>query len=96
MIVDTLVERLHVAMARIWITRPGDACHACPMVSGCPDQSSCCHLAAIEKKNPHEAKKLMEEGIIDVREKLKGYKKKRGSNQTRTQVTIQLQYHVLM
>ena len=55
MIVDTLVERPHVAMASIRLTRPGDACHACPMVSERPDQSSCFHLEAIEKKKPHEA-----------------------------------------
>ena len=35
-----------VALARLWLTRPGDICDTCPMRSECPDQTRCLHLAA--------------------------------------------------
>src|SRR5262245_19644499 len=46
MIVRGLAERPEVALARIWLTAPGDICATCPMRSICPDQSSCLHLMA--------------------------------------------------
>ena len=45
-IVDGLIQRPGVALARVWVTRPGDECTSCRMRSLCPDQSSCLHLAA--------------------------------------------------
>ena len=46
MIVRGLAERPEVALARIWLTAPGDICATCHMRSMCPDQSSCLHLMA--------------------------------------------------
>ncbi len=45
-VVDRLRRLTDVALARIWLTRPGDICHACPMRAECPDQSNCLHLVA--------------------------------------------------
>ena len=45
-----IVERLagleDVALARIWLVRPGDICSSCPLRQECPDQTSCLHLMA--------------------------------------------------
>ena len=46
MIVRGLAERPEVALARIWLTAPGDICATCHMRSICPDQNSCLHLMA--------------------------------------------------
>lgn len=43
-IVERLVKRPHVALARIWLTQPGDICASCTMRGECPDQSYCLHL----------------------------------------------------
>src|SRR5262245_18628625 len=45
-IVAGLAEQPHVALARIWLLRPGDICATCRMRPECPDQSRCLHLAA--------------------------------------------------
>ena len=45
-IVEGLAEQPHVALARIWLVRPGDICATCRMRPECPDQSRCLHLAA--------------------------------------------------
>jgi transcriptional regulator with GAF, ATPase, and Fis domain len=45
-IVDGLAEQPHVALARIWLTGPGDICAICRMRPECPDQSLCLHLEA--------------------------------------------------
>jgi hypothetical protein len=45
-IVDGLGEQPHVALARIWLLRPGDICATCRMRAECPDQARCLHLAA--------------------------------------------------
>jgi transcriptional regulator with GAF, ATPase, and Fis domain len=45
-IVDGLAEQPQVALARIWLLRPGDICATCRMRPECPDQSRCLHLAA--------------------------------------------------
>ncbi len=45
-IVDGLLERPGVALARVWIAGAGDECTSCRMRSVCPDQSACLHLAA--------------------------------------------------
>ena len=46
LIVNRLAERPRVALARIWLVRPGDICPSCPMRKECPDQTSCLHLVA--------------------------------------------------
>ncbi|MEM9586162.1 MAG: sigma 54-interacting transcriptional regulator, partial [Planctomycetota bacterium] len=35
-----------VALARIWLIRPGSGCESCPMRSECPDRTKCLHLVA--------------------------------------------------
>jgi hypothetical protein len=35
-----------IALARIWLSEPGDICSSCPMRAECPDQSRCLHLVA--------------------------------------------------
>ena len=45
-IVDGLAGQPHVALARIWLTGPGDICATCRMRPECPDQSHCLHLEA--------------------------------------------------
>jgi transcriptional regulator with GAF, ATPase, and Fis domain len=45
-IVRGLAESLGLALARIWLTRPGDQCASCRMRIECRDQTRCLHLAA--------------------------------------------------
>ena len=45
-IVEGLVERSDVALARVWLIAPGDICATCPMRAECPDQTRCLHLSA--------------------------------------------------
>ena len=49
-LLSELVERLRalpqVALARIWLIRPGDICATCPAREECPDQTRCLHLVA--------------------------------------------------
>ena len=45
-IVDGLGEQPQVALARIWLLRPGDICATCRMRAECPDQARCLHLVA--------------------------------------------------
>lgn len=46
LIVDHMAMSEAVALARIWLVRPGAGCSTCPMRSECPDQTSCLHLVA--------------------------------------------------
>lgn len=46
LIVRRLCETSRVAMARIWLLRPGQGCPTCPMRTECPSQTSCLHLVA--------------------------------------------------
>ena len=46
MIVDGLVEKAGLALARIWLVGPGDICAICPMGQECPSHMRCLHLAA--------------------------------------------------
>ena len=41
-IVDDLVSRSGVALARVYLLDPGDICPTCPQQSVCPDQRSAC------------------------------------------------------
>lgn len=45
-IVNGLVERSSVALARVWLVGPGDMCATCLMRTECPDQTRCLHLSA--------------------------------------------------
>jgi transcriptional regulator with GAF, ATPase, and Fis domain len=45
-IVAGLVQQSGIALARVWIVKPGDICASCRMRSSCPDQTNCLHLAA--------------------------------------------------
>jgi transcriptional regulator with GAF, ATPase, and Fis domain len=45
-IVGGLVQQSAIALARVWIVKPGDICQSCCMRASCPDQTSCLHLAA--------------------------------------------------
>ena len=46
MIVDGLVDRAGLALARIWLMGPGDICATCPMGGECSSRTRCLHLAA--------------------------------------------------
>ena len=46
LIVDRLASSTVVALARIWLVRPGAGCESCPMRGECPDRTSCLHLVA--------------------------------------------------
>lgn len=45
-IVDGLAELPHVALARVWLMKPGDICPSCPRRADCPGQVDCLHLVA--------------------------------------------------
>src|SRR4030095_9246134 len=45
-IVAGLVQQSGVALARVWVVKPGDICQSCRMRPSCPDQTRCLHLAA--------------------------------------------------
>ena len=45
-IVDGLAQQSGVALARVWVTGPGDVCGSCRMRASCPDQTACLHLSA--------------------------------------------------
>jgi len=46
LVVDRLASQSEVALARIWLIKPGDICANCHMRDQCPDQTSCLHLVA--------------------------------------------------
>ena len=46
LVVKRLAAQQHVALARIWIQRPGDICGECRFSSECPNKEVCLHLAA--------------------------------------------------
>lgn len=45
-VVQILAERPHVALARIWLLRPGDGCDSCHMRARCESHEACLHLVA--------------------------------------------------
>jgi transcriptional regulator with GAF, ATPase, and Fis domain len=45
-IVAGLVLQTGIALARVWIVKPGDICRSCRMRPSCPCQTTCLHLAA--------------------------------------------------
>ena len=54
LIVRRLAGRPNVALARIWLVRPGDQCATCPARPECPDQTTCLHLVASAGRPLHE------------------------------------------
>jgi transcriptional regulator with GAF, ATPase, and Fis domain len=46
LITDGLARSPDTALARIWLTGPGDLCPQCHVRKDCPDQSRCLHLVA--------------------------------------------------
>jgi transcriptional regulator with GAF, ATPase, and Fis domain len=44
LIVQRLAEHPDVALARIWLIRPGDICPTCPLRDECPQRVPCLHL----------------------------------------------------
>src|SRR6201988_2669550 len=46
MIVDGIGKDPNVALARLWLFRPGDICAECYLRAQCPDQTRCLHLVA--------------------------------------------------
>ncbi len=53
-VVDRLAEEELIALARIWLVRPGDVCSKCPMRQECPDQTYCLHLVASAGRSRRE------------------------------------------
>jgi transcriptional regulator with GAF, ATPase, and Fis domain len=45
-IVQGLAQQASVALARVWVTGPGDLCEGCRMRDVCPDRTLCLHLSA--------------------------------------------------
>ncbi len=45
-IVHGLAQQIDVALARVWVTGPGDICGSCRMRDVCPDHTACLHLSA--------------------------------------------------
>ncbi|MGH0031647.1 MAG: sigma 54-interacting transcriptional regulator [Myxococcota bacterium] len=46
LVVQRLTDHADVALARIWLIRPGDICPECPLRDECPQQVPCLHLVA--------------------------------------------------
>ncbi|MBX9579021.1 MAG: sigma 54-interacting transcriptional regulator [Gemmataceae bacterium] len=46
LLVNRLADSPRVALARVWLVRPGDICDACPMRGECPNRDRCLHLVA--------------------------------------------------
>src|SRR5512135_143374 len=46
LLVERTAESDRVALARVWLVRPGDICPRCPMRAVCPDRERCLHLVA--------------------------------------------------
>jgi len=49
-LLESVVQRLsatpRIALARIWLVRPGEGCATCSFATECPDRTNCLHLAA--------------------------------------------------
>ena len=46
LLVDGLAQQSDIALARVWVTGPGDVCGSCRMRLACPNQTVCLHLSA--------------------------------------------------
>ena len=45
-VVESLADNSDLALARIWLTKPGDICDTCLMRDDCPNRTRCLHLVA--------------------------------------------------
>src|SRR5258708_2570814 len=45
-VVETLGQRPHVALARVWLIGPGDVCSTCQLMARCANQDKCLRLVA--------------------------------------------------
>ena len=45
-IVEGLAQQPGIALARVWVVKPGDICQSCRLRPSCPDQTACLHLSA--------------------------------------------------
>lgn len=63
-VVQSLVQRWNLALARIWLIGPGDICGSCFLSTECPDQRSCLHLVASASRptNPDSGDEWYKEG----------------------------------
>jgi PAS domain S-box-containing protein len=50
-LVESAMERPHMACVQAWLIEKGDLCATCPRRPECPDQSRCLHLAAVKAKS---------------------------------------------
>jgi transcriptional regulator with GAF, ATPase, and Fis domain len=55
MIVRQMASRPHVALAQVWLLRPGDLCSECAYAPPCADHSLCLHLVASEGRAETDA-----------------------------------------
>jgi len=57
-LLERIVQRLtvtpRVALARVWLVRPGDLCATCRFRTECPDRTRCLHLVASAGGSRHE------------------------------------------
>lgn len=60
-LLNLLVTRIgsspSVALARLWLVRPGDLCQTCTLRDECPDQSQCLHLVASQGRSVADPEK---------------------------------------
>jgi transcriptional regulator with GAF, ATPase, and Fis domain len=54
LVVGRLAASEAVALARVWLMRPGDVCATCPLRAECPDQTACLHLVASDGRSVAE------------------------------------------
>lgn len=57
-LLERIVQRLtvtpRVALARVWLVRPGDLCATCRFAAECPDRTQCLHLVASAGCSRHD------------------------------------------
>ena len=46
-IVKGLAQQPGIALARVWVVKPGDICQSCRLRPSCPDQTACLHLSRV-------------------------------------------------
>jgi len=54
-IVETMVDSYELALARLWLTLPGDICSTCFLKEECSDRSACLHLVASSSDPQNES-----------------------------------------
>lgn len=50
-IVQGLADQDGIALARIWLIKPGDICKVCSFKDDCPDKTNCLHLVATDGRS---------------------------------------------